>query len=206
MKKNSFIIIVWLFVSSCSFVIKKWGGIKDPKMESYLSINQYSKSLNIDSTLIVFAKDSTSQVKLNRYFLGGPELLVFSGQKLFYPYKNDSSTCNAPIDNTLANICSINSNGINTKRNISIDSIFNCFIDPNKVLDHFEYSRFDFIVLMNYAKYFDGINKTHIPDWNAIINKGNSGCNVKYIYVNLDYLDSWGISKKSLPKLRIKAS
>jgi hypothetical protein len=206
MKKISFIIIVCLFVSSCSFVLKKWGGIKNPKMESFHSINQYSKSLNIDSTLIVFAKDSISQIKLNKYFLIAPELLVFSGQKIFCPYKNDSSTCNAPIDNTLENICSIKYNGINSKRDISIDSIFVCFTDPNKVLNQFEYDKFDYIVLLNYQKYVDGINKTHIPDWNAIINKGTPGCNVKYIYVNLDYLNSWGISKKSLPKLKIKAS
>ena len=206
MKKISLIIIVCFFVSSCSFVLKKWGGIKDPKMESFHSINQYSKSLNIDSTLIVFAKDSISQIKLNKYFLGAPELLVFTGQKRFCPYKNDSSTCNAPIDNTLKNICSINKNGITSQRTISIDSIFSCFVDPNKVLLHFEFDKFDYIVLMNYEKYFDGVNKTHIPDWNTIIKKGESNCSVKYIYVNLDYLDSWGISKNSLPKIRIKAS
>lgn len=195
-----------LFLSSCSFIIKKIGGIKDPKLETYQSINKYSKSLEIDSSLIVFAKDSTSFFVLNKLFVSCPEILIFNNSKQYIPYKNDSTTCNASIDYTLENICTISQNNFHTSRIMNYENLTSCFVDPNNALTKLNLDDYDYIVFINYSKFTHGINRTHIIPWNKIIRETKNNCRVKYIYVNLDYLNTWGIQKSSLPKIKIKAT
>jgi len=195
-----------LLLTSCSFFIKKIGGIKNPKIETFHSINEYSKKLAIDSAHIVFAKDSTSLFELNKIFIDCPEILIFSQSKQFLPYKNDSIRCNGPIGNILRNICNINSNDIISRRKINYDTLGFLFIDPNNCLSSFNIKDFDYVVFVNYAKFADGVNKTHIIPWNTIIKDNKPTCKVKYIYVDLDYLNTWGIKKSSLPRLKIKAT
>jgi len=193
-------------LSSCSFFLKKLGGIKDPQMESFHSVNEYSKTLTIDSSSIVFAKDSAAFFKINKMFAGSPEIIVFNGSKKYIPYKNDSSSCNASVDNVLKTLCQINEDGVKTRRVVEFDSLFSCFADPNQSLKTFELAKYDYVVFINYAKFADGINKTHIIPWNKIIKENVSSCKTKYIFVNMDYLESWGIKESSLPKFKIKTT
>jgi hypothetical protein len=179
-------------------------GISNPKLETFHSINRYSKTLGLDSINIIFSKDSLSFIELSNAFIGSPEMLVFDKEENYIPYKDDLSTCNAPVDNTLQNICLINKNGFRSSRKLSLEKIRSCFIDPNNVLKDFDFKKFDYLVLINYSKYTDGINKTHIIPWDDLIRKNRVECRVKYVYVNLDYLESWGINKNSLPRLKIK--
>lgn len=175
-------------------------------METFHSINEYSKTLTIDSTSIVFAKDSAAFFKINRMFAGSPEIIIFSGSKRYIPYKNDTSTCNASVDNVLKSLCQVNGNGIKTKKVFEFDSLFSCFVDPNQSLKSFAPANYDYVVLINYAKFADGINKTHIIPWNKIIKADSLSCRAKYIFVNMDYLKSWGIKESSLPRFKVKTT
>jgi hypothetical protein len=202
--KHLILSIVILSISSCSFVIKKWEGIKDPNIETQKSITKYSKTLTIDSALITFAKDPTCLKELNIFFVGSPEILIFNNNKKQLPYKADGITCNANINYTLENICKIDSVFFNDRRNIHYDSLISCLADPNHCISSFSLKQFDYIVFICFAKYTDGINKTHLIPWNKTIKESKNNCRVKYIYVDLDYSDTWGISNNSLPKIRIK--
>jgi hypothetical protein len=196
--------IILCILTSCSFFIKKSSGIKNPKMETYQSINKYSQIYDIDSSLIVFSKDSTKYIELNKLFTGNPEILIFDQNKHFYPYKNEKLSCNATINYTLENICKTYSVFFNDTRKINYDTLISCLADPNHCISSFSLKQFDYIVFICFAKYTDGINKTHLIPWNKTIKESKNNCRVKYIYVDLDYLDTWGISNNSLPKIRIK--
>ncbi|MBA3284345.1 MAG: hypothetical protein H0U27_04715 [Nitrosopumilus sp.] len=192
-----------LFLSSCSFFFKKVGGIRDPRFETHASIYKYAKTLEIDSADIVFTKDSASLSKIAQLFGGGPEILTFDHTGKYFPYKNDSVACNASIDRTLENICKISSNGIKPFRHPQINDLISWTADPNKTIPSSD--SYDYIVFFNFSTYYDGINKTHILPWNKILHKKNDSCRVKYVFVNEDYMLHWGMSKNSLPHLKIKA-
>jgi hypothetical protein len=185
-------------------LIKKAGGITDPKLETVHSINQYSKSLAIDSSSIIFVRDSSSWFEVDKIFPGSPDILVFNENKEYLPYREDSTTCNGPIDNVLKSICQFQSS-IVSKRKVQMDNLMKHCFDPNGCMSSYDAKNYDYTVFIDYAKYFNGVNKTHIIPWNDIIRNNNTPCRVKYIYVNTDYLQEWGVTKKSLPKFKIKA-
>jgi hypothetical protein len=189
---------------SCSPIIKKIGGIKNPKLETVQSINSYGTTINIDSSNIVFAKDSSCLFALNRMFNGNPEILVFDSKKKYFPYKNDSVACNAPIDAVLANICNISNYDVTTTKKIDYDVLISSLADKNNALSSYSLNAYDYVVFVDFCKYTYGLNKTHIIPWNKVIKESKTACRVKYFYVNLDYLKFWGIKKKSLPRLRVK--
>lgn len=200
-------ILLFLFLfslTSCSFILKKWGGIKDPKIETYQSINKYSKTYAIDSSKIVYTKDSASYYKLNYLFGGSTEMLIFNKAKQFIPYKPDGLSCNAAIDFALETICKKNVNDFFTTKIIKYDTLLSHLDDYNNCIKNCNINEYDYIVFLCYAKYCDGTNKTHIIPWNKIIQEQKIDCKVKYIYVNLDYLNTWGIKKSSLPKFRVQ--
>ena len=167
-------------LSSCTFIIKKWAGIKNPKLESIHSINHYANKKGIDTSMFIFSKDSASLFKLNNMFSSFPEILVFDKQKKFIPYKNDSSTCNGPVDNTLKGICNISSNNFLSTKKILYDSLLNCIIDPNKCLKSFDIKDVDYVVFVNFQKNFPRLIRTHIVPWNAVIKANNANCNELY--------------------------
>jgi len=204
--KYILLILISSFLTSCSVFYRVVLGIKNPKMESYSSINEYAKTLNIDPKNLVFAKDSASMTELNKIFMGNPEVLIFNKSKMFLPYKNDSVACNAPIDIFLKNICDIETTHAPIKKEINFNHFISLLDDHSNALGIIKNANIDFIVFANFVKYVPKVNSTHLPAWNKELNNHLGNCNAKIIYVNLDYLESWGITKKSLPKIRLKAN
>ena len=196
--------LITITLPSCNLFYKTVLGIKNPKMETYNTINEYAKTLTIDNKSLVFAKDSSSMYKLSDIFKGSPEILIFNKAKTFLPYKEDSMACNAPIGRFLKNICAMETGHVVINREINYDHFLSLLDDHNNVLGNIKDTTIDFIIFANFAKYVPKVNKTHIPTWDKDFNNHSGNCSAKIIYVDLDYLESWGISKKSLPKLRIR--
>lgn len=197
-------IVIIIFFSSCSLFYKVVFGVKNPKMENYQSINTYVKSLKLDSTQVVFSKDSSSYHYLNHSFRGSPDIIVFDFQKNFIPYKSDTLTCNASVDVILKGICSFKKNNIQ-----HAPVIYNDFIehldDPNNALEKLNSQEYDYLVFVDFVKYFHKLNMSHIPLWNNAFESRTGTCKAKIVYVNLDYLTSWNISQESIPKIRLSA-
>jgi hypothetical protein len=197
-------LLVISFLAACSFAIKKMGGIRNPKLESFNSINSYSYSLGLDTFQVVFTKDSTSCNEVSKAFgLSSPEMIIFNNSGTFIPYKNDEKSCNATVENSLGNICNIEKNEFSTQRKINWNRFEEFLDDPNHAININVLKEYDFIVVMNFTKYYDGINKTHLIPWNKIINENKNDCKIKYIYVNQDYLTTWKITSK-IPKIKVK--
>jgi hypothetical protein len=199
-----FFLILLLSFSSCGPFYRIVFGIKNPKMETFHSINKYSKDLTIDSVNVVFAKDSASQLKLLRIFARTPDILIFDGHKNFIPYKDDSITCNASVDYILQNVCTLQKSTIFSKREVNYDSLFSCIDDPNRCYPQNYHINSSYTVFINFTKYMHGVNKTHLIPWNKIINDQKQPCPIKYVFVNLDYLCNWGMKQNSLPTLNMK--
>lgn len=188
---------------SCSFLIKKMGGIKNPKLESFHSVNLYSYSLGLDTLQVVFTKDSASSHKVSDIFgFGSPEMIVFNKKGKLIPYKDDAKSCNASVDTILSNICSIENNEFTSKKETRWEVFKELIVDPNNTIRNDLTFEYDYIVVMNFTKYYDGINKSHIVPWNKIATKNRLNCKVKYIYINQDYLETWNI-KSEIPKIKI---
>ncbi|HEY0031474.1 MAG TPA: hypothetical protein VGC65_11990 [Bacteroidia bacterium] len=193
-------------LSSCSFLIKKALGIKDPKIETYESINEYAKTLTIEPNELTFTKDSASYLELHNLFNGTLEILIFNKSKIYLPYKDDSIACNGPISLTLKNICNIESRHAPIRREINYDKLLHLLDDHNNALGALNDTTIDFIIFADFVKYFPKANTQHIIDWNRGFKEHNGHCNAKIIYVNLDYMESWGISEESIPRLRVTAN
>lgn len=193
-----------LVLSSCTWIFKKAGYIQDPKIETHHSMNVYAHSLGIDSSNLVFCRNLISYQTIYKMFGRSPEMLVFDGHKKHHPYKEDSSTCNAPIDVTLHNICNTSLLHIPGKNLIQYNSLIANLDDPNHCLSGFEPGSVDLIVFFNYASYFNRMNREHFIAWTNIIKTSPANCRVKYIFVNMDYLDTWGMEKRDLPKFKLR--
>ncbi|MDF2435831.1 MAG: hypothetical protein K0Q95_207 [Bacteroidota bacterium] len=137
--------------------------------------------------------------------MGSPEIVVFNSEKKFHPYKSDSVACNASVDTVLKRICSIEQISAAHK---SLDyTYFTSLLDDhNGVLENINKSQYDYIIFVDYAKYFHKVNKNHIPGWKSALESHNGPCKTRMIFVNLDYLESWQISEKSLPSFRLSAN
>ncbi|MCW3071162.1 MAG: hypothetical protein JWO44_1052 [Bacteroidetes bacterium] len=190
-------------LSSCNLFYKVAFGIKDPKMETYYTINKYASSTDIDSASVIFSKDSASYYQINQCFRGSPEIVVFNKERKFIPYKSDSISCNASVDTILKRICSIEQISI-THKPIRYEDFISLLDDHNLVLRDLQ--RYDYLIFVDFAKYFHRVNKNHIPGWNNSLRNHYGSCTTKIIYVNLDYLSSWHISKESLPTFRLSAN
>lgn len=201
---KSLITLILVFtLTSCNLFYKSVFGIKDPKIETYHSVNRYVKSIDVDSSLVIFTKDSISHFELNKIFSGAPEIIIFNKQLEFIPYKGDSVNCNASVDVVLGRICSMDITAPAVNSSVDYQKFVNRLDDHNNVLSSFNRSDFDFIVFADFTKYIHGINKKHIPGWNKALKNHSGACKVRMIYVNLDYLNTWNISKNSLPVFRL---
>jgi hypothetical protein len=194
-----------VFLSSCSFVLKKVAGIRDPELESHSALNDYAKTLGVHTSDLVFVKDTSAITVVEKMFGGSPEILIFDNKKNYHPYKMEGVSCNAPIDLILTNICNANALENVTGRPMSYDLLISKLDDPNKVLSEFELSSVDFIVFINYLKYAGKVTKSHIVPWAEIVYAPGRSCKVKYVFIDYDFLDTWGLSKKDLPKIKVKS-
>jgi len=204
--KYLFALITLSTLASCNLFYKAVFGIKDPKIENYHSINQYVKKFEIDSTSVVFTKDSASYFDLNRMFVGSPEIIIFNKSNKFIPYKSDSISCNASVDVVLKGICTIDSTKAIMHRQVDYKEFIDKLDDHNRTLASLTKDGYDFLVFVDFAKYFHKVNANHIPGWNKAIDSHYGTCKTKIIYVNLDYLDTWHISKNSLPTFKLSAN
>ncbi len=193
-------------LSSCNLFYKIAFGIKNPKMESYHSINQYSQSIGIDSSSVVFAKDTSCLSRLANYFAGYQDIIIFTKKHDFLAYKNDTVNCNASVDTVFKRICKIEENFIRTTRKVDYNEFVSLLDDHNRTLEELQDGNFDYIVFADYAKYFDHVNRNHLPGWDKAIKSHHGNCRTKIIYVNLDYLNIWNISKESLPTLNLSGN
>ena len=197
-----------LVFSSCGFLIKKIGGVKNPKIESFQSVNRYAKSLGIDSAQVVFVKDSASNNEIYKAFNGvNPDVLFFNKENNIVAYKDDVKTCNATVDSTILGVCSINSRSYPTKRKITYNEMVKLLTDPNKAFSSFKKDDYDYVIFVNFTKYFHGTNKTHVAIWNKEFKQAEDvlHCKVKMIFINQDYLDIWQL-KSSPPKIKVRAN
>jgi len=106
----------------------------------------------------------------------------------------------------LKNICNIESNHAITSKSIEYNYLISLLDNHNNSLKETNDTNIDFIVFADFAKFVPKVNKTHIINWGKELKEHNGNCKAKILYINLDYLESWGISKKSLPNLRLFAN
>ncbi|HEY0031471.1 MAG TPA: hypothetical protein VGC65_11975 [Bacteroidia bacterium] len=201
--RTAIVILALISLSSCNFLLMKLTGTKQPKQENYNSIYKYAASLGLDPTAVLFAKDSIAFAKIGLAFGGFQNILIFDRNNKFIPYRTDTSHCNASVDDLLEQVCKISELKIETELKICLDSLTNLLVDPNQGDSVKITPPYDYIILMDFAKYFDGVNKTHIGRWNSILKKNHQTCIVKTYFVNLDYLDSWNM-KSEIPKMKLK--
>jgi len=202
MKYLSLLIAIFV-LSSCGLFYKTVFGVKNPKIETYHSINKYAGTIGVDSLSLTFAKDSAAYVELGKMFLGFSDILIFNSSKKFIAYKNDSVSCNASIDTVLKRLCNIDTVYMPMHLPRDYYSLISKLDDHNNVLASLDKNKFDFIVFADFAKYFHKVNKNHIPYWNKALKDHYGDCKIKMIYVDLDYLNTWNISKSSVPRIRL---
>lgn len=192
MKRNLIFAALLLFCS-CKQLFLRVMGVKAPRIESYHSVNTYASGIDIDTTKLVFSKDSASCMQLLDYFQGSPELLIFDKSGTYFPYKQEGVQCNAPIENILRSSCSIADNGIiDTTHKVPFNAFLEKLADPNGCFKKYPIENYDYIEFIDFLKYAKKINKDHIISYQQVMKETKFPCKVLLVYVNLDFLDTHG--------------
>ena len=189
LKKTIFYVVIVsvLFFTSCKFVLKKYYGIRNPKVETEESLRKYlkRKGINSNNVYTVSYKDYKDIMKQ----IGGiPEILIFdkNGRNIIY---KEEGQCNAYAFNFIEEL----SKDIEFKYNDSLrlDDYFSKLKDfeGNPVTIKKDESA-DFYLFIFWTRYSGRLNKDHVKVWEeqAINNKKSK---IKVIKVNLDMQKWW---------------
>ncbi len=191
-----FIPLILLF-SSCKFVLLKWYGVKQPKLEETASLNKFLQKKDIQNNQIYTFKNVDSLNSFYKSGLGIPEAAFFNSAGLFIPYKETPASCNGGVKDFITDL---KDKAIQADTNFHIQKLLNQIETEKQPVALADLPKTDFYMLMYWAKYL-GKTNGKILDWEKEIAKARAkGLSITAIYVSCDYQKSWGISKKDIPK------
>lgn len=180
-------ILLGLFLSSCSPIMKMLYGIKDPKVENEASLSKYMKKKDIYSDNVYTLDFESYQKALKLINNKLPEVMIFDTQGNYIPY-GDEWACNAGAFNFIEELNDTTDYSISNKTSIEelSSKLRNLKGEKVKVVNENE----NFYVFIFWAKFTGKLNKDHVKVWEEQANQNNS--NIQIIKVNMDFQEHWG--------------
>jgi len=193
------------FFTSCKSVTKKLYGVKDPKVESISSIQEYLMKNKIDTSKTVLFKNLRSfAIASNSKTLVVPDALFFNADGDLISYAKSTESCNANVDDFISDLKNINEK--------ESDSPFNLYslnaLIQNTQKESLELNeKQDAYVFITWSRYVGKLNKTKAFAWIDLIEKAkNENVKVKYYLLNCDFQESWEMSEDQLKNLGLKST
>lgn len=194
------------FLSSCLPILRKIKGVDQPRVETVASINKYATSIGLDTMHVLFPKDEHGFKLISKYLITGNDLLAFDKERRFIPYKSNESGCSGPIELVLSNICQLPDKGYTTVRKVSFDSLQNALSDPNGCLLKYDLKSYDMVAFIQFSKFLRGQNLEVMPIYLREIAKTPENCNVLFLYIAFEYMDTFGYPAGKKIKLKLGRS
>jgi hypothetical protein len=197
MKKNLWIIFlvsILAGLNSCKSILMEVNRVSKPAIETKESIQSYlsMNSCTFYDSLFI-AKDSTSFFQLVKMVVGFPSVDFFNsnGELLEYSTTGD---CTGKADNFAVNL--------KPDSNYRIDSSYLLKEVMDKIkgiqgMSNMSGRKFDFTVLIYWAKYLGNVNKNALDVMKTI--QYNKKIRSRIYLINLDFQNDWGM--KVIPQI-----
>ncbi len=193
MKTTTVIILTFvaiLFLPSCKPLLIKLSGLKQPKPESISTISAYLKKNNIDRyDSLYVCRDSAKLFELMTRIKDFPTTLLFDNQGLSVQ-QSDSGYCPGTVEEFMKTL--VRSSPINYDYRVSEQEIFQWVTPVNGFSETTE--EYDFTLFVFWARYCGSLNHGVFRVMEAI--QKNPTINVKIFLINIDFIDSWGMTSK----------
>jgi hypothetical protein len=205
MKKSILIFcVISTMCLSCKQILLKQYGVTQPRLENYASLNAFLEKNGVVGMSIYALKDTaTLNDQYRKKLVGMPEAYFYNKEGNFVPYKETAKSCNAGVSLFLDSIGGFNKLPFDATKNIRALLPNIVELDKgNTVKTVSTLPKSDIYVVMNWAKYIGKVNKAKTWDWLDIINKNRekNPLKITVILLSFDYQESWGITKKDIPK------
>jgi hypothetical protein len=179
-------------------------GYHDPREESIESYKNYCYKLEMDTTNLVFLKDSAMFMKYytkadeptKHFNIGLPELYVFDRSGRLLKYKPDT-VCNGAGFDFTKNVCNAYLGLKKTEYNYIDFSKF--FIRSNGQAVSYNINEYDVIVVITWAKFVGQLNRDHVKVWEQNLSNAKN-CKVKIIKACLDPIKGMNLDLKTQVK------
>jgi len=185
---------------SCTYILLKMEGVKQPKLENYQSLSKYLSSRGIDTSEILCFKDTAALHTFYKSDIGMPDAQFFNKDKKFVDYRQSINDCNGMVSVFLGNIDSINLE-TPVEGEILDPYLNNLVLEKTGQKFILENQSYDAYMVVYWAKYLGKVNKRKVYDWQELAKKANqNGEKIRMILVSVDYQEFWGITKDQIPK------
>ena len=105
MQNSYLLIILVILTTSCKSSLRRSYEINDPKIENYISINNFLNTKNVDtSNVYVFKNIISYATASNKKLLNIPDAVFFNKDGYQVSYKKSAKDCNAKIDGFLSDL------------------------------------------------------------------------------------------------------
>lgn len=188
MKKGLLLLLILLQIgaSSCTWLMMKAYGVKNPKIENQKSIIRKLKKLSMDTCHLLILK-STAYAEYIK--AGIPEGEIYDARGRFIQYKKTDTSCNAGLFSYIeeldrSKVYAFDSNKTAKRElrkflRLNGDTVTTDFLKPA-----------DFYVFVSWAAWIGRLNKDHVRDW-EILAKKNPNAKIQFIKVNVDIQEIW---------------
>lgn len=165
-------------------------GIKEPKIETIESVEQYLTSIKSNPENNIFCKDILAYKTILEIFEKKlPEAILFNSDGKMLTYKKNNQDCNAGLFETIPTL--MKSSNMQRVENIDITTFTSYLVDRSgQQLRNLP--KADFFLFINWAKYMGKLNKDHVMVWEGLA-LNNKNTKIVVYKINMDIMKSWNV-------------
>jgi len=204
MKKFLLLILIFITISSCKFLITELKGVKKPRIENKKSILKYLKKIDVDTNNVI-SVNKDGFLNLKKFVKGIPEILVFNHKNEMILYKEDSE-CNGKAFDFIKKLNK--DKQYKTSDSIKITDFIKYATDLDGNQFNLDSNNYDYIVFIFWAKYIGNFNKDYMKKWECEAYH-NINAKIKVFKVTTDLfrwrnidVDLKTEKKEDLPKIK----
>lgn len=161
MKKNTlFLILPILLLQSCSTIMMKMYGMKNPEVENEQTIKKRALKYGLDTTNIVTVYNPDIAAKLSGR--GIPNASIYDRNGKYIEYRQTDTSCNAGLFQFIPELDPANSYHKPDSANLNVE-LAKFRNMKGGLLSEVE--KADFYVLINWAVWTGKLNKDHVKIW-----------------------------------------
>ena len=184
------VVILVIFVSYKPLLLWYFD-VQEPKVESQESLKEYLKSNQWDFGENIYTfKDAISLKKFYKINHSLPDVKFFNSRGAFIDYRKTPKSCNAGVNVLLNDLGQLQNK---TDSKINIENALANIVDDSGRQPLYEKNKYDYYIILYWARYIGKLNKTKVFDWKQHIDNinKNNDTKIKMYFVNCDEQMFW---------------
>jgi hypothetical protein len=181
--------------SGCKKLLILSYGVKNPKPETYQSLQEFLTSIGINQQNIYVCTDTLNWATINAFAGGIPEIQFYDKNGIMIQYKDSARLdCNAKAGAFIDSLIIHEYHGnIGVKMQELFPGLVNSFDQSPFIFESLP--KADYFLILYFTKWSGKrVNVEHLTEWfNKIKLLKTRKINIAYYVVSLDIMDSWGV-------------